>query len=346
MSKLTRSGALIAALIFASGLTLANAATKTKPKPKTTTQPHYVQGTTQLKGEYAEMGKTYTLGKEDPLNINLKSAEYTIEPIKIGETSYVPTADEKLLVLHFTYHNPQPRERFTRWDSFDFTIVDPQDENHEGLVDLGMEKDKSTCSMDLKPAQKIDVYGVMRVPAKGEMPKLIIKSSDQLVLRYNLKGKVKGLSEPYADTSDKTGATALAKVPANMGVYYPLSNLEVKLDKVEYSIGPTMGETELDESEVFLVATITAKNVGTSPEFMRWDSFDGKIIDVDGVEAADCVDMFQKSKDKTYGGDVQPGQELTVRCIFKMPDDTDVKTLSMHYDANRTFLFDISNIQK
>jgi hypothetical protein len=345
MNRLIRYAALAAILVFAFGIAT-SAATKKAPAKKTTTKtPHYVQGTTQLKGEYAEFGKTYTLGKNDPLNITLKSAEYTIDPVKVGDSTYVPNAEEKLIVFHMTYHNPQPSERYTRWDSVAFTVVDPQSQNHDGLKDLGMEKDKSSCSMSLKPAQKIEVYGVMPVPAKGEMPKLIIKSSDELVLRYDLKGKVKGLPAEYADPSDKTSATVLDKIPAKMGIYYPLGNLAVKLDKIEINDDPKMGENEAEEGEVFLVAYMTVKNVAAAPEYLRWDTFDPVITDTDGVETGSNTDMFQKSKDRSFSADIQPGQEITVRSIFKIPEDTDLKTLSMHLGENRTFIFDISSVE-
>lgn len=326
--------------MFASTITVTAATKKTTAKT-----PHYVQGTTQLKGEYAEFGKTYTLGKSNPFNITLKSAEYTIDPVKVGDQTYVPTAEEKLIVYHMTYHNPQPNEYFVRWDNFSFTVVDPQSQNHDGLTALGMEKDKQSCSMSLKPAQKIDVYGVMPVPAKGEMPKLIIKSDDDLVLRYDLRGNVKGLPAEYADPADKTNATVLDKIPAKMGVYYPLSGLEVKLDKIEVNDDPKMGEQETEEGNVFLIVYLSVKNVGTSPLFMRWDTFDPIITDTDGVEVGSCVDMLQKSKDRSFSSDVKPGQEISVRSIFTIPEDTDVKTLSMHVDENRTFIFDISSVK-
>jgi len=56
---------------------------KAKAKPKAI--PHIVQGTTQLSGENAQLGTMYTLGKTEPFNITLKSAEYSVEPILIGD---------------------------------------------------------------------------------------------------------------------------------------------------------------------------------------------------------------------------------------------------------------------
>ncbi|MHB9038099.1 MAG: hypothetical protein ACYC64_15690 [Armatimonadota bacterium] len=346
MSRLTRIAALVAVFVFAFGIMSANAAKKKTPAKKpAATSNHATQGTTQLKGEYGDFGATYTLGKTDPFNITLKSAEYTVEPVRIGENTFVPTVDEKLLVLRMTYHNPQSQERFVRWDNFGFTVVDPQSQNHDNLAELGMEKDKQPCAMTFKPAQKVDVYGVMVVPATGEMPKLIIKSVDELVLRYDLRGKVKGLSEPFADSADKTRATPLAKVPAVLGTYYPLGLLSVKLDKVEFSSNSKFGESECGEGERFLVAQMAIKNICGTEQFMRWDGFDSKVIDTDGVEVSGCVDMLQKSKDKSFATEVQPGQEITVRCLFKIPDETALQTFSTRLGEGRTFVFDISSVK-
>ncbi|MCE5315582.1 MAG: hypothetical protein ABFD49_09355 [Armatimonadota bacterium] len=346
MTKLTKAICILTLLTLVLGLTSSAATKKKAPAKKPASTNKATQGTTQLKGEYADFGSTYTLDKSSPLNITLKSAEYKVEPVKVGQATYIPTADEKLLVLHMTYHNPQKAELFVRWDFFGFTVVDPQDENHEGVAALGMEKDKSDCSMDLKPAQKIDVYGVMSVPANGEMPKLIIKGSDDTVLRYNLKGKVKGIAEPYVNKSDPTGATPLARIDAKSGTYYSLGCFDMKLDGIEYSSSKKIGEHEIDEDSTdrFLVVTMEVKNVTSEQQFFRFDTFDTSIIDTDGVEVANSTeDVFQKSKDKSVSADIQPGQEMTVRSVYRIAADTNLQGFSIKLNNGRTFVFDISS---
>jgi len=347
--KAAALAAIVSLLICPAGM-----AAKAKPKPKAPVKkpaavkappktPHVVLGTTQLSGENAQLGTVYTLGKSSPMNITLRSAEYTVEAVRIGDQTYAPSAEEKLLVLHLTYHNPQKGEQFVRWDSFGFTIVDPKDQNHDGLKDLGTEKDSASYSMSMKPAQKTDVFGVMVVPAAGEMPKLIIKSSDELVLRYDLHGKVKGLPALYADPADKTGATALAKITATAGTYYPIGMFSFKLNKVEYSSETKMGDNDLDEGQKFLVVSFSLKNTSASQQFFRWDSLTNKLIDVDGVEVARCsTDVFQASKNNSFSNNIQPGQEMNFRYIYKVPNDTDLKTLAIAEGDGRTFEFDIS----
>jgi len=341
--------AAIVSLLISPASMAAKAKPKPKPKPKPpikskTTVPRVVLGTTQLSGENAQLGTVYTLGKSSPMNIALRSAEYTVEAVRIGDQTYTPSAEEKLLVLHMTYHNPQKSEQFVRWDSFGFTIVDPKDKNHDGLKDLGTDEKVSTnFAMSMKPAQRNEVVGVMVVPAEGEMPKLIIKSSDELVLRYDLRGKVKGLPAPYADPADKTGATGLAKIPATAGVYWPVGKFNFKFNKAEYTTETTMGGTALYDGEKFMVVSFTLKNISGSQEFFRWDALANKVIDVDGVAVAECsCDLFPASRASSFQSSIQPGQEINLRYIYKVPSDASLKTLAIAEGDGRTFEFDIS----
>lgn len=67
-----------------------------------------VQGTTQLAGDVGVIGKAFTIGKnENAINFTLTSAEFSVSRVTVGEDVYTPKADEKLLVLRYTVHNPQ-----------------------------------------------------------------------------------------------------------------------------------------------------------------------------------------------------------------------------------------------
>jgi len=321
---------------------------KTKPKQvKNTTAKvtHYVKGTTQLSGENAQFGITYTLGKASPFNITIKSAEYSVDPIVIGDRLFKVDAKNKLLILHMIYHNPLHADRFVRWDSFGFTAVDANDQNHDGLLDLGAENDKSKVGMSLKPAQKKEVYAAMIVPASGEIPKLMIKSSDNLVLRYDLKGKVKGIPAPFADPADTSGATALAKITAIEGTYYPVSECYFKLDKVEYSGAAAIGTKKLGKNDRLLIVTFSLKNANPQKIFFRWDSFIRKLVDVDGVEVGKCENVFQASRDNPFAGNIEAGQELTLRYAFILPKDVSLKTFSIVKGDGRTLEYDITSIK-
>lgn len=364
MFKWTKSAAVTMAITFAvSSAGVAATATKTPAKPAakapaktpakapakapakpaaTPQTPHYVQGTTQLKGEYAEFGKAYTLGKENPMNVTLKSAEYTCDTVVIGDHFYYPAANEKLLLIRYQLHNPQPRECPVHWEFFKITAVDNTNTNRDYIHDVGTESSKITLNLELKPAQKMDVYTVINVPAKGEVPKLMFKSTDDLVLRYDLKGKVKGLEAPFADPKDATRATALSKVPAKMNTYYPLGEFALRLDKLEYSKAK-MGDYELEEGCRFLVLNCSVKNVTTESKPLHWETFNVELYDADGNEIEWVHDMFQNTRATSVNVDLKPDQEYKCRYFFSVPEDQQPESFSVTMQESRTYVFDVTS---
>jgi hypothetical protein len=69
------------------------------------------------------------------------------------------------------------------------------------------------------------------------------------VIRYDLRGVAKPLTSPFADPSDKTGATALTEIPAQIGQYYPLHNFDIKVLETGYA--DALGETVPEEANDF-----------------------------------------------------------------------------------------------
>src|SRR3954470_2382991 len=70
-----------------------------KPSPE-----RGVRGATPLAGDIGRLGVTYTL-PDCPWNFTLKSAEFTVNRVIIGNNIYAPQADQKLLVLRYTVQN-------------------------------------------------------------------------------------------------------------------------------------------------------------------------------------------------------------------------------------------------
>lgn len=327
--------------VLATSIVAASAATKTTKKPATTN--HATVGTSQLKGGFGEIGHTYTLGKEYPWNITLKSAEYSVDALRFGDSIYYPKADQKLLVLHFTVHNPQKSEALMRYDTFGITAVDAKDTNWEYIMELGAEKTHEKYGVEMKPAQKADVYAAILVPAAGEIPKIIVKSNDNLVIRYDLKGKVKGIPAPFADSKDKTGATALAIVPAQVGTYYPTGDFLLRLDSMAFSDQP-IGDQAEEEGGSFnnLMVTMTAKNISRDEQVLRYDTFVTKMIDGDGVDVERIYTMFRAASDKDLDTMIKPDQEISFRFAFPIEEGITPKTLAIsQYEDTRAYQFDV-----
>jgi len=348
MNTLSRVTAIF--LVIVSAVASSSAATKPKPKPKppakkpAQTKPHYVQGTAQLPGEWGEFGITYTLGKTDPWNITVNSAEYTIEPVLIGDQLCVPKADQKLLVVHFNMHNPQKGEALLRYDTLSMTAVDSKDQNWEYVRDIGAEKTKEHVDLMLKPAQKLDVYTAILVPAAGVVPKLIVKSSDETVIRYDLRGKAKGMSAPFADPNDKTGATALERIPAQMGTYYPLGCCDFKLESASFSDKP-IGDQELEEGARNIVFICSAKNRSKEEIVLRYDTFNCTLSDADGAGVDWNQRMYSASRDADLDTNLKPSQEIKFRYACPVPQDVKLKSFAIQEEEGHTFVYDLSGMQ-
>ncbi len=346
MTKLMKLAAvaLVAAAVVSSP---SLAATKKKPAPKKApTQPSTTNkatlGTTQLKGSEPKFGETWTLGKTNPWNVTLKSAEYSVDQFQYGDQTQWPKADEKFLILHYTIHNPQPRECLMRSDTFRFTVVDPSDNDWQGKSWVVEEQTGVAMGHRLKPAQKMQVCTAIPVPASGVMPKLMWEGSDKLVLRYDLREGVKGLPAPFADPNDKTGATALENVPAQPGVYYPMGWWDVKLDGAAL-VTEEIKNAKPPKGSQWIAVTLTAKNISHRNQLLRGDSFVLELRDQDSITLRRHYYMYFGSRWSNEGPRIDPGQEMVFRCLFPVEADQKLKSFTMRFSPqDRAFTFDAS----
>lgn len=354
MSKLMKLSAMIGLAVAVTCLPLAAAKAKPKPKPvpkkapaKPSTTNKATAGTTQLKGSEPKFGETWTLGKTYPWNFTMDSAEYTVEQVKIGDRIFCPKAKEKVLVLRFTVHNPQKEEAIMRYDTFHFTVVDTKDQNWEGVGDLGADKGKEPYEyydVNMKPAQKAKLCTAVVVPAAGVMPKLIVKGSDELVLRYDLRGKVKGLAAPFADPNDPTGMTALASVPARIGDYYPVGNFDIRLDEVSTETSGVYSDTELEEGSYWLIVKMTARNETAEKAVVRYDFMIPKLTDQDGIDVERAGStIYTASRNVDLDVQIEPAREISFRMAFQVAADRKLKTFTIKEDEDgRSYVYDAS----
>ena len=313
-----------------------------------------VLGTTQMAGDFGQMGTTYTIGKFEPINFTLKSADYSVDPISIGMNTWVPKADEKLLVLHFTIHNPLPREQSYSWSSVRFTAVDAKDTNHDFIQCTMREGDGSEpLSIRLKPAQKLDVATAILVPAEGVVPKLIVQREEGApVIRYDLHGKVTPLSALTADATapaDAVGATARKEVAAaDPGVYYRLGVFDARLDEVNYVNGPLL-RRDRGAGKRYVTTIFTIKNRTNRPQRYVWSDFLPDLRDAEGEKAPYTQALLKATRDEVTYGDLAPGEEARIRFFFPLPGDVTGKTLRLaegkQVDARvaRIFAFDLTH---
>ncbi len=299
-------------------------------------------GTAQLAGDNGEFNKIYSLSKSDPLYFTLLRAEYTTTPLACGNRLFIPRADEKLLVLHFTVQNPQKTERTVRHDSLHMTVVDAMDVNHEMVNCWGDETSRVDVNLRLKPAQKQAVYCAFLVPAKGVTPKLMVMpntDNDGPILRYDLRDKVTPLPAPIADVADPAGATALELVPGAPASMYAFGNFDVAVEKFSYVATP-LNNMAPDKGGRFLVVNLAVKNRAPFDINLRHDTFKVDVTDLDGGLLKFRA-MFFASSDRPVAQMVPSGQEMKVRLVVAVPQGSTPAKLTLREGQARGVVFEV-----
>jgi len=312
------------------------------PKPATPAMPAASAGA-QLAGDNGQLGTVYSIVKSNPIHFTLKSAAFTTKQVTISDYTYLPKADEKLLLLNFSVQNPSSQtEQFVRYDSLRFTAVDAMNVNHEFIQNWGDAESHNSVGLNLKPKQKIEVYTAIIVPAKGTVPKLMVlppSEGDGPVLRYDLRGNIAGLTAPIADPADPTGATALETVPAAVGAAYPYAEFDMTVEGFSYSNKPLEDE-EMEEGQRYLFVTLLMKNKSAAASFLRSDTITPLITDTDGAELH-YRDMFFATGNRSIGQDLKAGAEMRVRLVIDVPAGSTPAKLALKEDERRTYEFEI-----
>jgi hypothetical protein len=322
-----------------------------KPADPAAAKGPIVLGTTQLPGDFGKLGQTYTIGKRDPINFTLDSARYVADRFFVNGRGTYPKADEKLLVLRFTVHNPQPRDVYFDGARLTLTAVDAQDTNHVAsgeAVRAGV-TDQPAFGAALKPAQKVQLETVIRVPAKGEAPKLIVQREDGApVIRYDLRGKAAPVAAPFADPADTTGATALKDVPVAPGAYVPFGGYDLKVESVAAVTGKLNGYAPQAGSR-YLTVICSLRNATGADQPYYPQYFDTTLRDADGEKVAGNHSMLKASRDELASGKLAPGEEARVRFFFPLPTGVKAKSFTISEGLfggrdGRTLTFDLTGL--
>lgn len=324
-------------------------AVKPKPKPAhkaSAPKASAPKPSVQLAGDNGMFGRVYSILKDRPLYFRLKSAEYTTDHVVVGEKVYFPKANEKLLVLHFTIQNPQRSNAFVRADSLKFNVVDAMNLNHDGDCDWGNDDDVThpRVEMTLVPAQTINVFAPIVVPAKGTIPKLMImpwSESNGPILRYDLtldKNKVAALKAPIADPADPSGYTAQETVHGSLlNAPYAVRYFDIAVQKFEYTSSALDRDAPKNGGR-FLMVTLLMKCQYPGNVLLRSDSVRPTLTSTDD-EPLEYGGMILATANRAIERTVKFGEEATVRIYFNVPKDVTPKTLAITEDIGRTYEF-------
>ncbi len=293
----------------------------------------------QLPGDTAEFNITYKIGAASPLHFNLARAEYTVSRVRFGDSWVAPAAGEKLLVLHYSVLNPQPVETNVDWTCFNFTVVDASDQNHEFVRQVALEGNRNTLDQYLKPAQRVEAYTVIKVPARGVIPKLIVEPTDGKVLRYDLRGRVKPLAAPFADPADPSGASARAEVPAAANTAYPLAAFDVQLMGAAYT-AQALGADAPAAGSRFLVATLRLTNALPVAAPLSGSALAFSLRTAAGQTVPWNQVLLLAKAAEPLAAVLQPDEAVDVRVFFDVPADDPAATLRLtEQPDSRAYVF-------
>jgi len=311
--------------------------------------PAGAQGNGQLAGSAAQPGQTYAVGKRSPLNFTLRSAGYSVRPVHIGDTTFVPEVGEKLLVLRYSVQNPRKEDVTYYWGSLRFTAVDPQDRNHSATANGARDGTPDALQVTLKPAQKVDAVAVIKVPAGVPIPKLLVERGEgdtAPILRFDLRGKVAALPAPFADPADRSGASARDLVPASVGTFYPAPSLDLKVESVAFTAQSLAGRTPAS-GQRFLVATVSVKNTLNRPLDYAWGTLRPELRGPGSALIEWNSQVLGAAGDGAAQGQLRPGESRQVRFFYEVPRSAALTSLTFRegYSNGRAYIFDLRSLK-
>jgi hypothetical protein len=299
-------------------------------------------GTTQMPGDNCKIGVAYTLGKDDALNVTLTGAEYKVTRVKCGDEWVWPTEEYKLLVIHYTIHNPLPRQQ-TVGNNVGWTAVTANGENTDERQ-CYLEENSAAVYQTLKPAQKIAVYLVFQVAAKADVQKLIMANAlnpGTLVGRYDMRGKIKRIDPPYVDASDPSGIMPLQTFQGVMNTTYQIGGADVSVEKVE--IGPdTIDSVEhfpVQQGSRYVLISLKVTNV--FHDGVKW----AQLKDTDGVEYTPSGTVLRASSLLSGADAPEPGATITQRRVYVVPSGVTLKSVLLTPSDSRPLSVDLAGFK-
>jgi hypothetical protein len=331
--------AAIAALaVGASAQTAKPKTPQAKPKPENKA----TKGTVQMAGDNGKLNTTYTLGKVDPINITVTDVRFSISREIVGNDVVAANKDEKLMVIDFTAHNPNPQAIQFNGSSVKFTGVDQESVNRDHRYYFTRAKTGEVFNTELKPAQKVELRNVIVVPAAGTVPKLMLEHrSGGPVLRIDTKPYLKPLDQVFADPKDETGMTAAATVKALNDVYYPLAQIDLKLNSQDIAQhGNRFGPNTTGAGRIYASVKFTLKGMTPQPAFIR---FQAELVDEDGGKHP-VVKWAPASTEDHFGSRIELDEEVGVRFVAVIPDNVKIKSVRVtdtSGKASRMYVFPV-----
>lgn len=281
----------------------------------------------QKPGIDAELGEGYQFGERQPLQFTLESAEYAL-----GWTKHVrygtPNAEQKMLILHFRVQNAGEENLDFSYRNLDFYAVDNLAETHEreNPIAVYVRGTEDDLDQTLLPAQAVDAYTAIMVPAERSIPKLIVehREDEALVLRYDLQGKIEPLPPTLRGEGQETVKTPLQ---GRLGFFYPTGAYDVRISDVETRTDPEIAGWTLKDEMKWVILTLDVRSRFEEDLPVTYQMFRSSMLIDDFGDEYENIRALHSRRDTEYRGEVAPGEIETFRLLYSIYDDAEPEAL-------------------
>lgn len=306
-----------------------------KPAQKPAVGKPIVLGTKQLPGDFGKIGTTYTIGKDLPLNFTMIGLEYKLDRF-IGDNGsgiegWMPRKDEKLLVVKYTVQNPNNRDARLWYNTLSLIGITADGENINHLNRPIIGSGKKYQEVQLKPAQKVALTAVLRVPAEGELPKFMVQhryEPQAAVIRYDLTGKVAKLKPEFSED----GYTAKESLAGGFGNWMPFSAYDLKVESFQPTTDP-IPSLRSEPAHTQWIAKLTVKGLADQYNRFWYGNLNLTIKTEDGDLLQPRVQdrILRMSTDQPFDGQIPVGEEMSFRLVIDLPNKVQAKEFRLGY---------------
>jgi hypothetical protein len=290
-----------------------------------------LQAASTINGIY---GKPYRPGVSQPIRFTLQRATYMATRLVAGGRIFAPTAEQKLLLLHFSVHNAASYPVQIYQGIVRFRAVDGDGNTYKPIDVWGISNGAGAAlglNHTLNPGKSAHLYTAIFLPAAGAIEHLTIlpEFDEPPAIRYDLRGNIKGLAAPYVDPDDDTNSTALATMPATVGATYSLGWLDVKVLGISYTSTPLGIYEEVWEDMRILVVRLWIKNASLGAHQIFREKFRLSLLTEGDYPIAWQGGVTRTNSTEEANFDLKKGGDAQVLLYAMVPADRLPHTLTL-----------------
>lgn len=314
-----------------------DSAGKTTSPITTSTSTRIAPSTRSLKTG-SSLGATRKFGTNPQFDFTLKSAEYTITRQYVEGRALEADAKSKLMLIRYTIQNPSDRAMNVNTGMMRFQITDSAGANSE-VQDISMGSNNQRLSGSLLPGQSLECCAIARVPGNVDADTLTVTCASDSE-RYAVAGKAQIKEEFARDAAAGPAAayTALAEISIDTGVFYPMMNLDYRLDGLGLGERPKVSSRARENTRC-LIASFTIRNPSSQNIALGSAGFSPMLVMSDGTNTVWQGNPLSSLQDTPVSGDLMPGQEMKMRVFFDVPASDTVTPASFRFSQGRSRVY-------